>query len=87
MSKKKTKQSVTKKKTGRPPAIDYEVFTKVWMDADSVRGVAETLKISNSAASAIAVRLRNAGVDLKKFPRRESQKVDVKKLNKIVKAA
>lgn len=68
---------------GRPSSVSYEKFTKMWTDAASVSDVATALGIKTTSASAIANRLRRAGVELKRFPRRGSQEIDVKKLNRI----
>jgi transposase len=77
---------MTKKKNGRPKAVDYDQFVKVWKAAGSVSEVAKKLGIKNNSASAIAKRLRDKGIKLKRFPRRQSQSIDVKRLNKIVEA-
>lgn len=70
------------KKT-RPAAINYETFVKAWRDAGSISEVAEALGIQRNSVSAIAGRLRGEGVKLKDMPRRTSQPIDVKHLNKI----
>lgn len=70
-------------KKGRTAAIDYAEFVATWRDAGSVSEVAEAMGIKRNSASAIAARLRKGGVVLKSFPRRGSQPIDVKRLNKI----
>jgi hypothetical protein len=75
-------ESVTKK--GRPSSVDYAEFVKLWTVSDSVGDVATELGIKTTSASAIANRLRKGGVKLKRFPRRGSQPIDVKDLNRIV---
>ncbi len=72
------------KKGGRSNTVDYQEFVRFWKDAESVSDVATMFNIKTTSASAIANRLRNGGVDLKKFPRRGAQVIDVKKLNRIV---
>lgn len=74
-------ESGTKK--GRTPSVDYAEFVKLWVSSESASSVAEELGIKVTSASAIANRLRKKGVDLKRFPRRDSQEVDVKRLNRI----
>lgn len=71
------------KKDGRPKAVDYKKFVKLWRTSTSVGDVAEALGIKKNSASAIAKRLRKDGVELKRFPRRAPQPIDVKELNKI----
>lgn len=73
-----------KKKNGRPKAVDYDQFVKVWRDAKSVGDVAKVFGIQKNSASSIAKRLRDSGIKLKSFPRRAAQQIDVKRLNKIV---
>lgn len=63
--------------------VDYDKFVRVWSSASSVSEVAEAMGIKRNSASAIAARLRGAGVTLRKFPRRGAQPIDVKRLNKI----
>lgn len=75
--------SADEPKKGRPATVNYEEFTRVWRDAASVGDAAKTLGIKRNSASAIAQRLRKEGVVLKSFPRRGSQPIDVKRLNKI----
>lgn len=70
-------------KKGRPTTIDYKAFVKAWRDAASVSEVAGAMGVKRNSASAIAARLRRGGVTLKNFPRRGSQPIDVKLLNKI----
>ena len=70
--------------TGRPSTVNYEEFVRRWKDADSVSDVAKVFGIKTTSASAIANRLRKEGVELKRFPRRGAQAIDVKKLNKII---
>jgi len=71
-------------KKGRPTTVNYDEFVKVWRDAGSVSEVAEAMGIKRNSASAIAARLRKAGVtELRSFPRRGAQPIDVKRLNKI----
>lgn len=68
----------------RVAAISYDDFVKAWSGAGSLVEVAEALGIKRNSASAIASRLRKAGVvNLRSFPRRGSQLIDVKRLNKI----
>lgn len=63
--------------------VDYDEFVRTWRDSNSVSEVASALNIKRNSASAIAARLRKAKVDLKRFPRRGSQPIDVKHLNRI----
>lgn len=70
-------------KKGRPATVDYERFVKLWVGAESVNDVAVEFGIKTTSASAIANRLRKEGVNLKRFPRRGAQTIDVKKLNRI----
>lgn len=70
-------------KKGRPASIDYEDFVKLWVGAGTVGEVATALGIKTVSASAIANRLRKEGVELKRFPRRGSQPIDVKRLNRL----
>lgn len=78
---------MTKKKNGRPNAVDYDQFVKLWKAAGSVSEVAKKLGIKNNSASAIAKRLRDSGIKLKRFPRLQAQPIDVKRLNKLASAA
>lgn len=80
------KQKPSKKKTGRPIAVSYERFVKLWKTASSVGEVAKSLKIKPNSASAIANRLRKKGVKLRRFPRRAPQVIDKKKLNLLSRA-
>ncbi len=68
---------------GRAAAVNYNSFVKLWRDALSPGDVARELGIKTNSASAIAGKLRKAGVDLQKFRRRGNQPIDVKHLNKI----
>ena len=71
-------------KKGRPTMVNYDEFVKVWRDASSVSDVASAMGIKRNSASAIAARLRAAGVtNLRSFPRRGAQPIDVKRLNKL----
>ena len=81
-----TKTTETKAKSRRPDAVDYTKFAQLWKTSTSVSAVAKALGIKTNSASAIASRLRGEGVELRKFPRRPPQKVDVKKLNQIARA-
>jgi hypothetical protein len=68
----------------RTRMTDYEGFVQAWSNAESVAEAAKVSGIKKTTASAIAVRLRKAGVVLKTFPRRgPSIPIDVKRLNKI----
>lgn len=71
------------KRNKRQNAVDYKQFVKLWRTCDSVGAVATALGIKANSASAIANRLRKDGVELKRFPRRAPQLVDVKELNRI----
>ncbi len=71
----------TKKR--RPASVSYADFVKLWTNSDTVSEVAEALGIARTSASAIASRLRKEGVTLKNYPRRGSQAINVKELNKI----
>jgi len=82
---KTSKKKPTTKRT-RPAAIKYDKFVKLWTVSSSVAEVAKTLGIKTNSASAIAARLRASGVKLRKFPRRDTQPVDTKKLNKLLEA-
>lgn len=73
---------MTQKKK-RPNAVDYKQFVKLWKESSTVGEVAKALGIKANSASAIANRLRKEGVKLKRFPRRISQKIDVKLLNQL----
>jgi transposase len=77
---------MTKKKNGRPKAVDYNHFVKVWRGAKSVGEVAKTFGIKKNSASSIAKRLRDKGIKLKSFPRRAAQPIDPKRLNKVAEA-
>lgn len=70
-------------KKRRTAAVDYVEFVRTWRDATSLVKVAEAMNVKLNSASAIAGRLRKAGVDLQVFQRRSSQPIDVKLLNKI----
>lgn len=71
-------------KRGRPAGVNYDEFVKVWCGSESLTEVAETMGIKRNSASAIASRLRKAGVTaLRNFPRRGAQPIDAKRLNKI----
>lgn len=70
-------------KKGRPAMVNYDKFVSAWRGASSVTEVSNALGIKRNSASAIAARLRKAGVKLDSFPRRGSQLIDVKRLNKI----
>jgi hypothetical protein len=97
--KKKTKNTNKKTKNGATPeadessgepkksrtaAVDYAEFVRTWRDAKSLTEVAEAMNVKLNSASAIAGRLRKAGIDLQLFRRRSSQPIDVKLLNKIL---
>ena len=84
MSKKNDKRPELAKKT-RPQAVDYTRFVQVWQSAKTVGDAARALNIKPNSATTIAKRLRDQGVALKRFPRRATQAVDVKKLNRIAK--
>lgn len=72
------------KPKGRPLMVDYEEFVRTWSSAKTVSEAAAAMGIKRNSASAIAARLRKEGVvALRKFPRRGSQPIDVKRLNKI----
>ena len=70
------------KKNGRPSAVSYDQFVKLWRTEASVGAVAKKLGIKANSASAIANRLRKNGVKLRKFARRVAQPIDLKHLNK-----
>lgn len=70
-------------KGGRPPRVDYKEFVRAWRDANTVAEAAEQLGIKANSASTIAIRLRKAGIELKKFSRTGAQPIDVKALNRI----
>lgn len=63
----------------------YAKFVKVWQGASTVGEVVEAMGISKLKASAWSLRLRKAGVKLKKF-RSGAFKVDVSGLNKLIEA-
>ena len=77
---------MTKKKNARPNSVDYKKFVTLWKKSSSVGDVATALGIKANSASAIAKRLRDSGVALKRFPRRAPQKIDTKLLNKLASA-
>lgn len=74
-------------KKSRPTPVDYKKFVEVWSGAKTLDEVARALNIKNGSASAIANRLRENKVVLKRFPRRGAQEIDVKLLNRIAAAA
>lgn len=78
----KIKKKTVASKNGRPNAVDYKQFVKLWRTAASVGDVAKAIGIKPNSASAIANRLRKTGVSLRKFPRRAPQQIDAKELNK-----
>jgi hypothetical protein len=85
----KSKKSKTSAKTNetshevkRRVRVDYDAFSIAWNKATSVPEVAKMFDMKLPSASALANRLREKGVNLKKFPRRRAQTVDVKALNK-----
>lgn len=67
----------------RNPSVNYDTFVKIWIASGSVGQVAKELGIQKTTASAIAGRIRRAGVELKKFERRVKQPINVKRLNRI----
>lgn len=74
----------SEEKKKRATAINYDEFVRVWSNAKSVTEVSEVMGVKRNSASAIAARLRKAGVvSLRNFPRKSPQPIDVKKLNKI----
>lgn len=73
-----------KKGKGRMSVVNYEAFCRAWSAANNVSDVAKEFGIKTTSASAIANRLRKQRVQLKKFPRRGAQQIDVKRLNQIV---
>ena len=81
-----TKTAKLPKKNGRPSAVDYDKFVKLWSTAGSVGEVAKALGIKANSASAIAARLRENNVELRRFPRRMAQTIDIKHLNKLAKS-
>jgi hypothetical protein len=76
--------SKTSKKRNRPSAVSYPEFVKLWKGAKSVGEVAKAFGIKPNSCSAIAARLRLAGVKLHSFPKRAPQAVDTKQLNKLI---
>lgn len=64
---------------------NYAKFVKAWEHAHSVKDVTEAMGISKLKAAVWSLRLRKAGVKLKKF--RSGVKIDVAALNALVKAA
>ncbi len=91
MSSKKTspKKSAPKAKTSSDGVLAspelYAKFVKVWQGANTVGEVVTAMGISKLKASAWSMRLRKAGVKLKKF-RSGAFKVDVNGLNKLIEA-
>jgi hypothetical protein len=83
MKPKEKKKKKTASKGGRPPAVNYEQFVKLWRTANSIGEIAKALNIKHNSVSAIANRLRKKNIKLRHFPRRMPQHIDVQKLNKI----
>lgn len=81
--KKKEEAAKPSSKGGRPPAVNYEEFVKLWRTKNSIGEIASALGIKHNSVSAIANRLRKKGIKLRHFPRRMAQTIDVQKLNKI----
>jgi hypothetical protein len=72
---------------GRRVTIDPEEFVRAWTAAGSVAEVADQFGIKPTSATALASRLRKAGVDqLKHFARRSGKPIDARALNKIAKS-
>lgn len=74
---------MTKKRKPRPPSVDYKEFVTLWRKSGTVGEVAKALGIKPNSASAIAKRLRDNGIKLKRFMKRAPQNIDVKLLNKL----
>jgi hypothetical protein len=71
----------------RRVTIDPEEFVRAWTAADSVAEVAGQFGVKSTSATALASRLRKAGVtELKHFARRSGKPIDAKALNKIAKS-
>lgn len=63
-------------------AIPYERFVKVWTTAATLAEAAKELGVTTGACTTVAARLRKQGVKLRRFER--AQRIDAKKLNKLV---
>ena len=65
--------------------ISDSEFVKIWEQSSSRLDVARKCSTSSAAAGMRAVKLRNDGVKLKKFPSgRHKKNVDVNDLNEII---
>lgn len=66
---------------------EREKFVKIWTQAESPAEVADKMGRTVTSCQAAAVRLRKAGVNLKKFHRGSVTKINVEALNEIVESA
>jgi hypothetical protein len=64
--------------------VSQEEFVRVWQDAQSVDEVCERLKMRYGIVLARVSNYRRRGVRLKKMPRKNSRRVDVDKLNRLI---
>jgi hypothetical protein len=78
-------RKTTKGQRRKAPVL-YMDFVKAWVTSSTIAEVGKKVGVSGPACSRIAFRLRKAGVDLKQFPRRHAQPIDVKALNKQIRS-
>lgn len=64
-------------------AFDAEEFVKVWQSSDSVKAVADAMKLDPHAASTRAMYFRKKGVPLKNMPRHRGAAYDFEALKEI----
>lgn len=74
----------SKKGVPRKPAVDYKKFVKAWVTATTLDEVAKKFNIETETCTRIAHRLRKDGVKLRAFPRRRTQPIDAKMLNRLI---
>jgi hypothetical protein len=73
MAKKRTEYDVTP-----------EQFIEAWQTSQSAQEVATRLKMPKPIVLARASFYRQAGINLKKMPRKTSRELDVERLNKLI---
>lgn len=83
-----TKQETASKKKGTTPTYNYVDFVKAWTDAATPEQVAKQFNLSRASVNHISMKLRKAGVKLKKMNKgRPARPIDKESLNKLIEKA
>lgn len=87
MSEETTVDSVEakEKKTRKHYNVSDRQFCQTWQESNSAQEVADKLQMPKNIVLARSAVYRNKGVDLKSMPRKNPRKLDVNKLNELIK--